>query len=83
MSIVSTVPSKVEPRRKVALLCEEYTRVLDHVYVYCLGEGYAVDWSYLYQKAPTDRDVVAPLSFKQMFPSVRYLWASGSYSSST
>lgn len=67
MSILSTVPSKVEPRRKVALLCEEYTHVLDHVYVYSFGEGYAVDWSYLYQKPPTDRDVVALLNFNKCF----------------
>lgn len=65
MAIVSTVPSMVEPRRKVALLCEEYNHVLDHVYVYSLREGYAVDWSYLYQKPPTDRDVVALLSFNK------------------
>ena len=48
-------------------LCEEYTHVLDHVYVYYLGEGYAVDWSYLYQKPPTDRDVVALLNFNKCF----------------
>ena len=43
MSIVSTIPPKMKPVGKVALLCEEYTPTLNHIYAYFLENGYAVD----------------------------------------
>ena len=67
MSIVSTIPPKIKPVRKVALLCEEYTPALNHIYAYFLGNGYAVDWSYLYQEPPSDRDVISLLDFSKPF----------------
>ena len=67
MSIVSTIPPKMKPVGKVALLCEEYTPTLNHVYAYFLANGYAVDWSYLYQKPPSDRDVISLLDFSKPF----------------
>ena len=67
MSIVSTIPPKMKSVRKVALLCEEYTPALNHIYAYFLESGYAVDWSYLHQEPPSDRDVISLLDVGKPF----------------
>lgn len=67
MTMIATIPPKAKLTRKVALLCEEHTSALDHVYQYFFEEGYAVVWTYLDQEPPNDRDVVSLLDFNGPF----------------
>lgn len=67
MSIVSTIPPNIEHTRKAALLCEEQTPAVDHIYRIFLGKGYAVDCIYLHQQPPDDREVISLLDLDKAF----------------